>query len=262
MGNPIFGRQVIGNVGSPISVLVNGEGDAKTGGVTVDWATIAAASVAVILPDGIPVSVGEKVLPMGQVLTQAATAEIQTITIANNTGGTYLLTYPATTGFFPQTTAAIAHDATAAALQDILNALPRFGAGGVGVTKAGSVWTVTYNRSSGDVPLPTADITSLVGAGASVTPLQTTAGTGTGKYGPYDNTATDGRQVITEPGRAWLNVRTVKENDLKSECPAVVCGGQVYRKRVKATDGVHSLAAGPTWAELMAVMPRLIPVWD
>jgi hypothetical protein len=37
-------------------------------------------------------------------------------------------------------------------------------------------------------------------------------------------------------------------------------GGPVKKGMIKATSGAHSLAAGPTWAELRAGFPRLVLV--
>jgi hypothetical protein len=37
----------------------------------------------------------------------------------------------------------------------------------------------------------------------------------------------------------------------------IIVGGRVFKKRVLATTGTHSLAAGPTYAELETAMPRI-----
>lgn len=261
MGNPIMGRTVIGNVGSSVMCLVHGNGDFKHGGVTVDWATVPAAGADTTLPDGVFVASGEKYLRYGQVLTMAAGAEVQVLTIANATGGTFDVTIPAHGNQFAQTATGIAYNATAADVANALAALPGVGAGNVSVTFGSSAWTVTFNRSLGDVPQMTTSVTNLTGAGAAVTPTTSTAGTGTGLYGPYDSAATDGRQTL-EKGRVWIVNQTVKENDLKSNHPPVFDGGRVWRQRILATDGTHSLAAGPTFAELLAAMPSLRFAWD
>jgi hypothetical protein len=66
-----FGRTVAGATsGVPLQVVADNEDvDWKTGGVTVDWATVAAVSGAdVVLNDGITVKIGQKYLRYGQVL--------------------------------------------------------------------------------------------------------------------------------------------------------------------------------------------------
>jgi hypothetical protein len=39
-------------------------------------------------------------------------------------------------------------------------------------------------------------------------------------------------------------------------------GGAVFKARLKATAGTHSLANGPTYTELLAALPRLQLVID
>lgn len=78
-----------------------------------------------------------------------------------------------------------------------------------------------------------------------------------GKYASYDPDATDGREAL-DPGETFVLNRTVKENDSKSDHAGVaIYGGPVFKDRVLATAGTHSLADGPTYAELLAALPRL-----
>jgi hypothetical protein len=77
-----------------------------------------------------------------------------------------------------------------------------------------------------------------------------------GKYGPYDPAAADGRQTLAR-GNAYLVLMTVKENDLRSDHPPVMDGGRVFKDRLLATTGAASLAAGPTFANLETLFPRI-----
>lgn len=81
--------------------------------------------------------------------------------------------------------------------------------------------------------------------------------TASGKYGPYDPAAVDGRQTLAR-GQCWLVNRTVVSNDPKSDYPEVIDGGVVWFDRlIQSGTGAHSLAAGPTLAELVAAFPTL-----
>lgn len=90
------------------------------------------------------------------------TSEVQTVTITGTpTGGTFTLTYAG------QTTAAIAYNATAAAVQSALVALSNIGASDVVCTGGplpGTAVTVTF-----DGALANADIAAMTASGASLT---------------------------------------------------------------------------------------------
>jgi hypothetical protein len=156
---PTYGRQVLQSTGRQIMVAADGFPEWKTGGVTIDWATVAAVSGSdATLDDGTVVKVGQKYLRYGQVLT-------------------YI--------------------------------------------------------------------------------------TASGKYGPYDAAATDGRQTLAR-GRCSILNETVLENGPlpglpapPSDHPAVLEGGLVWRTRLLATTGTASLAAGPTFTALEGALPRL-----
>lgn len=96
-------------------------------------------------------------------LAQADVNEVQTLTITA-TGGTYTLTYDG------QTTAAIAWDANAAAIDAALEALSNIGAGDVTVAGAGP-YTITFTGALAqtDVSQLTVDATSLTGGTATLT---------------------------------------------------------------------------------------------
>lgn len=86
--------------------------------------------------------------------------------------------------------------------------------------------------------------------------------TATGKYGPFDPAAADGRQNLNRSETFIVNVTTLQTpasgiGSTTSDHPQVIEGGKVWRDRILATAGAHSLAAGPTWAELEEALPRL-----
>lgn len=90
--------------------------------------------------------------------------------------------------------------------------------------------------------------------------------TATGLYGPFDPAAGDGRQTPTT-GKCGLLNRTIIQNGIlgitavNNDNTNVVVGGRVWEARlIQSGVGTHSLAAGPTRAELLAVLPRLMPV--
>jgi hypothetical protein len=80
--------------------------------------------------------------------------------------------------------------------------------------------------------------------------------TASGKYGPYDFAAADGRQTLA-PGDVYVVNETTREDEAASDHPPVLFGGIVFKSRLIATAGTHSLANGPTYTELLAALPRL-----
>jgi hypothetical protein len=148
-----FGRQVVGTIGSGISLLATEEHHRKPFGMTLDWSTVAAVAGAdYTTEDGITVPIGKKCLKVGQLLTKI---------------------------------------------------------------------------------------------------------TASGKFGPYDPAAADGRQLFVR-GDSFLVNRLVLEDDPTSDHPNVIDGGMVYFDRlIQSGVGAHSLAAGPTRAELEALFPLL-----
>lgn len=122
---------------------------------------------------------GDRLYLDGSTLTtDAATDEVQVVTVADATGGTFTLTYSG------QTTSAIAYNATAAALTEALEELSNIGEGDIGVGRSGSVYTVSFMGSLADTNVAqlTADDSSLTGEEGdtpTVTVSTTTAG-GTG----------------------------------------------------------------------------------
>lgn len=158
--------------------------------------------------------------------TQGNTNEVQTVTVTGSpTGGTFTLTYAG------QTTAAIAYNAAASAVQSALVALSNIGASDVTVTGTGP-YTVNFGGTLGNqnVAAMTASGASLTGGSSpGVTIATPTAGvtghypngyipsgtaigkvTATGLFGPYDDSAGDGREVCY--GLTFADVTAVRAN--------------------------------------------------
>lgn len=170
----------------------------STKGYRTESYTVAKASITAQTIDGVS---GQKILPKGMVMAKittggdagkigpfqggAPTNEVQTLTVTGTpTGGTYKL------GFDGETTAALAFNANAAAIQAALLALPGVGATDLAVTGSGP-FTVTYGgaRAGQDVPKITLEENALTGGSTpSVTVATTTPG------GAGAGAATDGRQ--------------------------------------------------------------------
>jgi hypothetical protein len=109
-------------------------------------------------------------------------AEVQTVTITGTpTGGTYTLTFDGST------TAAIAYNATAAAVQSALEALPNVTPGDVtaaGGPHPGTAVTVTFSGEwTGDVPVMTASGASLTGGSSPAVAVTTTTAGGSAGTG-------------------------------------------------------------------------------
>lgn len=102
------------------------------------------------------------------------TADEQTVTISGGpTGGTFTLT------FNGQTTAGIAYDAAASAVQTALQALSSIGSGNATVSGTAGSWVVTFAGAlaPGYQPLMTADGSGLTGGtNAAVTVAHTVEG--------------------------------------------------------------------------------------
>lgn len=134
---------------------------------------------------------------VGQLTTITGANHVQTITVTGTpTGGTVRY------AFDGQVTAAIAFDAAAAAVQAAFEALSNIGTGNVTVTGGpgpGTPWVLTFGGAMAAVPLPSITLyaNSLTGG---TNPTSTIAQTTPGRYaggtwGPYDDAASDGRQV-------------------------------------------------------------------
>lgn len=262
-----YGDSSLGTLGGALKVCADGHPEMKVGGVTIDWSTVAAVTGSdVTLNDGTVIEVGKKFLRYGTITTIIGVAEVQTVTFTGGpTAGTATITLPASGAHPAQTAAAVDFDASAAEVEAALAALDRIGPGGVTVARAGTgtagdpyVYTATFQRGLGDVPQLTSTNTFTGGTTPTVTHATTTGGgTGAGKYGPYDPSATDGRQTLTR-GFCFVLNTTVLEDDAKSDHPAAFDGGRVYRDRLLVTKlGTGTLAIGPTFTNFEAAFPRI-----
>lgn len=118
---------------------------------------------------------------------EAGANEVQTLTMTGTpTGGTFTLS------FGGQTTAAIAYNASAAAVQAALELLTNIGSGnvlGAGGALPGTPVTITFQGAlaATDVPLMTANSASLTGGSTpTMTPTTTTAGRSGRRYVIFD----------------------------------------------------------------------------
>lgn len=260
-----YGRQVLSQTGRDVMVLADlQDAQFKVGGITLDWSLFTAQSGDTTLPDQTPVKDGEKFARFGQILCKVTQTEIQTVDLSGDddpTGGTFPLT------ILGHTIEDIPWNVSAAALQTLIRALDNPYASRVTVSKSGFVYTITFPTDAGNVAAITSSAAGLTGVGGdtfAVTILTSTGGLAAGGYyGPYDPAATDGRQTLSR-GNCFILNRTVKQNGFgavintqDSDHPQVFDGGTVWKDRVLATTGTHSLAAGPTFTEFETAFPRI-----
>ena len=243
-------------------VSIDGAPNYKVGGITLDLAVIPAAiSAQLTLPDGSVLDNGAQYLRFGQVLCQETGYDVQTITITGTaTGGNFTLTYSGVSS------GAISWNATPTQVEAALLTIPALAA--LAPTFAGGPLPGTgiTMTTPGQPAVLAVGVNSLTGTTPAPVVTHTTTGTTTSsKWGPYDPAASDGRQTLSR-GRCvildklWLanpGVVTGVEN-----IGGVFDGGNVWINRVlQAGTGTHSLAAGPTLAELLTAFPRLTPVY-
>jgi hypothetical protein len=243
----------------------------KVGGITIDWSLVAAVGADTTLPTGDVVLNGRKYLRFGQVLTRANSAEAQTVTYTGGpTTGGAIIALPALGDYPGGNTASIGATATAAQFEAAVLAVYNYDSvASVGRTGAGTagdpyIYTVTFARRFGDVAA-IANVSNTFGGGTtpSVTLGVTTAGTGTGLYGPYDPAASDGRQTLTRGECYILNESVLEVPPLGWGAPqttvlgGVFDGGNVWKDRIIMTAGTASLADGPTVANFETAFPRI-----
>ncbi|HAL44407.1 MAG TPA: hypothetical protein DCP47_00555 [Phycisphaerales bacterium] len=180
---------------------------------------------------------------LGDVLTflntnegTAPVSEVQTVTLsAAPNAGDYTLTY---NGF---TTADIAHNATAAQIQDALVAAGCCTAGQITVSGAmASGVTFTFANSLGDAGLVSMDSTALTSGGSAVTNsfAETTKGFKTqGVLGDWaDATISEGKLVITdaETGYSQTDLAMIYSGDGTLETPSYFEVEKVGGEEVKS----------------------------
>jgi hypothetical protein len=276
----MWGRQTGPTTGEKFQVLVDTAfNNWKHGGMTIDWPLVSQVAV-----------------PRN---------DIQTLTITGGpTGGTFTISgvNPLTGDAF--TTAAIAYNATAAAvvaaLVAVLGAGTVQGSGGalpgtpvvlefIGTMALMNVAAMTFASSLTGGTAPAGAFTTtqdgiavmVVNNGINIAPgnrylrygqtmCEETSGPNAGYFGPYDPTATDGRQTLTR-GRCFVLNETVIQNDpnggfynpVESDIVGGFDRGRVYWDRIlnSGTAG-HSLALGPTAAEFLAAFPGIEPIYS
>jgi hypothetical protein len=130
-----FGRRVLSTTGTPTQVTADGSPEWKTGGITIDWATVTAEVSVRTLTDGTIIAAGTKGLEYGTILCAKTVQEVQTIQI-DATGGTFTMTGNSAT------TPATAYNASAATVGANIRALGGSYAG-VTVTRVQNRWTLT-----------------------------------------------------------------------------------------------------------------------
>lgn len=263
-----IGRTAVGQTGSLIALSYDGRPEWKPAGVTIDWTSVAAVSGSdLTTPEGFIVKVGQKWLRYGTVLGKISNPTVMTLTTTGTTtAGTFLFI-----GTRPDTgavvSATIAYNAAVAAVQTAMDTV--YGTGAVVVSGAGvlsaNVHTLTFATTYQYLTPPTPSINNSGLTGGTVAVAVTNAGANTGMYGPYDFAATDGRQATTRDQTFLLNESLVQTGvlglgTLNADQVGVIAGGRIWKDRLKATTGTHSLANGPTFTELLVGMPRLVLV--
>jgi hypothetical protein len=159
-------------------------------------------------------------------------------------------------------------------MQAALQALQKVGPNGCVVSYASSVWTITFSRivgQTGGFPQLTTTYTQTGGSSGVMTPaLVSGPGTTSGKFGPYDPTATDGRAVISRGNayildETWLYYpagATFAGLGSPDTIGGVFEGGLIWFDRVLMattfSGGSASLAAGPTQAQFEAAFPNVL----
>lgn len=261
-----IGRQVLVTSGNPIRISADGRPEMKIAGISIDWSTVAAVGSDTTIPiEMTVVKNGNKYLRYGQFMTKITNTPTQTVTISA-AGGTFALSGTRPDTQFNGKTAAVAYNATAATLQTALEAI--YGAGNVAVSgSAGGPYTVNLKGILAAMPFPlmVSDASLLTGGANTAVVAVGNAGTApnNGMYGPYDPAATDGRQTLVR-GECGFVPETLLQSGLVVGMPTgitdfapLLTGGTVYKDRLIATNSTHSLAAGPTFAEMEAVLTRL-----
>lgn len=236
-------------------------------GASLDWNLVAALGANLTLPDTELLLSGWRYLRYGQVMTRVTGAAANILTIGGGaTAGTFTIavTNSSVGVSTTQTTAGIAFGSTALQVKTALEALTNVGVGNVVVTG-----TSPYNLTFAPVLGTTTVAASAAGLTGGTPTAAFTAGAGGNSryFGPFDLAATDGRQTLTRGDCFIMNRTKVMGGSLQlplqddihtGEC---IIGGNVWGAKVIATNGTASLAAGPTWTNLLAAMPELLPVY-
>lgn len=267
-----YGRTVLTNNSVfPTRVSADGSPKYKAGGVTIDWTSVTAVSGSdVTLPDGSIIRIGQKYLRYGQVICKITGGTNTVNTSGTPTGGTFTLTVTTSSpvaGSASQTTGNIAYNASASTVATAIAALTNVGSGNVSasggaLTSADVV--LTFAPSLGTVTIAlgtnalTGGTTPSVAIGASLT-----TGSTRGEFGPYDSSASDGRQSLNRGDCFVLDETLLQYGSGSSLLSAsndqvggAIEGGDIFIDRVlQSGSASHSLAAGPTLSEFSTAFP-------
>lgn len=266
----MLGRTVLTNNSiMPTRVTADGSPKYKAGGITIDWSTVAALGSDTTDPDGSLIRSGQKRLRYGQVVCKmsAAAANTQQTLTGTATSGNFTLTLTRPDTNQPVTTANIAFNASAATVLAAIQAV--LGPGQIVSSSGGALGTAAVTLVFGTF-FPIVTVNSGTLAGGTVTPAVTVVGTTGGYYGPYDPAATDGRQTLLR-GDCFVLDETVLQYDTATaalgaatdQTGGAIEGGDVYLARIiQSGTAAHTLALGPTRAELDAAFPRFSYVGD
>lgn len=262
----MFGYRVLTQTsGVPVQLSYDGSPEYNGGSVTIDWTTVTAPAGAVTLPaDEITIAAGAKFLAMGQLMCRITGGASEVLTFTNTpTGGTFAVTVNA--GGTTTTTAALSNAITTTNLATAINGLSNVGSGATVSGTAGTTYTIAFPAALGEVSL-SADGSLLTGAGAQPATVVTPSLAIPGGYGPFDPSASDGRQTLSIGKCGLMNVTVIEKGVLgitatDNRNTNLIVGGRVWEARlIQSGVGTHSLAAGPTRAELLAALPRLMPI--
>lgn len=272
-----YGRAPFDTTGYALRVSADGHPTWKIGGITLASAVLPSNGTGADLTltlDQTLIRNGRKYLLLGTVMCRITASLADTLTIGGSpTGGTFTVTV-GVNGGATQTTSAVAYNATGATLQTAIAALTNVGAGNVNVSgSAGGPYSIGFPATLGTVTV-TSSGASLTGgtSPAATTVASSTTGTG-GEFGPYDTTATDGRQTLTRGDcyildETWLDTPVSAFPNQGTAHPAVFDGGYVDKvKLVLSTgQGANSLPsgypAGPTLSNFLAAFPAINLVND
>lgn len=127
-------------------------------------------------------------------------------------------------------------------------------------------WSTVAQAGAGTSNVTLAD-GSVVTAGAKVLRYGQvlTKITASGKLGPYDDGASDGRQTLTR-GNCYIADQTIIQypggaagnSVVNDQVGGLIEGGEVWQDRIlQSGTNTHSLNAGPTFAELATAFPTL-----
>jgi hypothetical protein len=259
MGKGVGTQDVGTQTGKVIYLSADGRPEYKVGGITIDWAAVAAVGADTVIPiEGTTILNGKKYLRYGQVLARNVQKEVQVLTITGGpTGGTFTVTV--TRNGLVKTTAAIAYNATAAAVQAALEALDNVQPGDLTVTGGpgpATPFTITWHVAE-DVAQPTATGSFTGGTTPAITPSTTTQGIATqGKFFPAINSTplVRGHTIV-------LNFTVQEDEPMSNHNGGPMIGGKFWRERLMVSD-VSGVATQPSLANVLAACPLLEPVVD